>query len=91
MQYSDKWINCAMCGRQFLWDAGEQFWYRTKKLEHQPRHCKACRDVMRDQRHSTVRAYTQVNCERCGDATPVPFVPRGTKPVYCRTCMSLAI
>lgn len=91
MQYVDKWINCVMCGQQFLWDAGEQFWYRTKKLEHQPRHCKMCRDLLRDKRRTMPRAVTQVHCDRCGDSTAVPFAPIGVKPVYCRECMSLAI
>ncbi len=25
-------------------------------------------------------------CANCGQETTVPFVPRGTKPVYCSTC-----
>ena len=27
-----------------------------------------------------------VTCASCGQETTVPFVPRGTKPVYCSSC-----
>jgi CxxC-x17-CxxC domain-containing protein len=27
-----------------------------------------------------------VTCASCGQETTVPFVPRGTKPVYCSNC-----
>ncbi|NJN19427.1 MAG: zinc-binding protein [Oscillochloris sp.] len=32
------------------------------------------------------RVSYKVNCANCGQETTVPFVPRGTKPVYCSTC-----
>lgn len=28
-------------------------------------------------------------CERCHQATEVPFLPRGDRPVYCAECFSL--
>lgn len=28
----------------------------------------------------------KVTCANCGQETTVPFVPRGTKPVYCSNC-----
>ena len=88
MGYSDKWLVCADCGKQFMWDAGEQAWFRGKKLENEPRHCKACRDQRRDDRMHHLRHYSKVNCERCGSITYVPFVPLGIKPIYCRTCLT---
>ncbi len=45
--YADKWLVCNDCGRQFLWDAGEQAWYRLKKFFNQPKRCKNCRDRKR--------------------------------------------
>jgi CxxC-x17-CxxC domain-containing protein len=27
-------------------------------------------------------------CDRCGEVTEVPFVPRGDRPVYCSACFS---
>jgi CxxC-x17-CxxC domain-containing protein len=32
------------------------------------------------------RVAHKVNCANCGQETTVPFVPRGTKPVYCSSC-----
>ena len=88
MSYSNKWLVCADCGREFLWDAGEQAWYHEKKLANPPRHCKACRVHRRHLRLDVPREYSKVSCERCGSPTYVPFVPLGTKPVYCRMCLS---
>ena len=34
------------------------------------------------------RTMTQVTCANCGKETEVPFVPRGTRPVYCSDCYS---
>lgn len=48
--YADKWLVCAECGRQFLWDAGEQAWYRFKRFFNQPKRCKDCRDRKRNAR-----------------------------------------
>jgi len=44
-QFTDKWLICVSCGKQFLWDAGEQSWYRLTNLKNQPRHCKHCREA----------------------------------------------
>lgn len=90
MIFSDQWLICVECGRQFLWDAGEQAWYHVNKLEHPPKHCKVCRDRRRDKQHTEPRKYSRVNCERCGSLTFVPFVPHGIKPVYCRPCLMQA-
>ena len=75
MGYSDKWLVCADCGKQFMWDAGEQAWFRGKKLENEPRHCKACRDRRRDDRMHHLRHYSKVNCERCGSPNVRPVCP----------------
>jgi CxxC-x17-CxxC domain-containing protein len=32
------------------------------------------------------RVTHQTTCANCGQETTVPFVPRGTKPVYCSNC-----
>ena len=90
MDDSNKWLVCVDCGRQFLWDAGEQAWYRAKKLKHPPTHCKSCRVHKREVRLSTVREYSKVNCANCGAPTYVPFIPLGIKPVYCRMCLASA-
>jgi CxxC-x17-CxxC domain-containing protein len=88
MQFTDKWLICADCGRQFLWDAGEQAWYHDKSLENEPKHCRICRARRRDDRLHQPRQYFKTACERCGVTTFVPFIPHGTKPIYCRACIS---
>jgi CxxC-x17-CxxC domain-containing protein len=90
MGFSDKWIVCADCGRQFLWDVGEQLWYHEKHLANQPKHCKSCRDRRRAARLNEPRHYSKVSCDRCGNPTYVPFVPLGIKPIYCRSCLTAA-
>lgn len=32
------------------------------------------------------RALYSATCAQCGAETKVPFIPRGDRPVYCRTC-----
>jgi CxxC-x17-CxxC domain-containing protein len=34
------------------------------------------------------RVVHQVTCANCGQDTTVPFIPRGTKPVYCADCFA---
>lgn len=40
---SDQTINCADCGRDFIWSSEEQRFYRERKYE-RPKRCKACRE-----------------------------------------------
>lgn len=87
MNFKDKWLICVDCGLQFLWDVGEQAWYHSHHLRNQPKHCKACRNRRREAEMKEPRHYSKVNCAGCGASTFVPFVPRGTKPVYCRSCL----
>lgn len=32
------------------------------------------------------RVLHKTTCANCGQETTVPFIPRGTKPVYCSSC-----
>lgn len=34
---------CADCGKEFIWTAGEQEYYKTHGLENQPKRCPDCR------------------------------------------------
>jgi CxxC-x17-CxxC domain-containing protein len=88
MNFTDKWLICVDCGRQFLWDAGEQAWFSSKHLANQPKRCKACRGKRRDERLHQPSPSAQVVCAQCGAPTYIPFEPRGTKPVYCRMCLT---
>ncbi len=88
MLAGDKWLVCVECGREFLWDAGEQAWYQSKGLVNPPRRCKACREKRREEQLKQPRKYLTVSCVSCGAPAYVPFVPRGIKPIYCRSCYS---
>jgi CxxC-x17-CxxC domain-containing protein len=84
----DKWLLCVDCGHEFLWAIDEQAWYREKGLHNPPRHCKDCRHKRRADEEKQPRKYETVPCANCGKPAHVPFVPRGIKPVYCRSCYS---
>ncbi len=88
MSFVDKWLICEECGKKFLWDAGEQKWYYTKRLSNAPKHCKECRAKRRAERINKPRPYSKVSCDNCGSETIVPFIPLGIKPIYCRACMA---
>lgn len=47
MEPKDKWLVCVECGNTFLWDVGEQMWYRLKKFANEPKRCRKCRDKKR--------------------------------------------
>lgn len=36
----------------------------------------------------TPRQMHPATCDRCGEMTEVPFVPRGDRPVYCSECFA---
>jgi CxxC-x17-CxxC domain-containing protein len=96
----DQSINCADCGQQFLFTAGEQAFYATKGLTNAPTRCKACREVRKHQRAEGPRGprgrggpapggpreLHAVVCADCGAGTQVPFLPVANRPVYCKDC-----
>ncbi len=96
MIFTDKLIRCASCGEEFVFTAGEQEFYRSRGLTHEPTRCKGCRDVRKHSRGGEApganttsageREFTTVVCSECGTETRVPFVPTAGKPVYCRDC-----
>ena len=88
MVTDDKSLVCVDCDRAFLWDAGEQAWFQSRGLANPPKRCKGCRDKRRDAQLHQPRQYLTVSCMSCGGPAYVPFVPRGIKPVYCRSCFS---
>ena len=36
----------------------------------------------------TPRQMHPATCDRCGELTEVPFMPRGDRPVYCSECFA---
>ena len=89
VSFVDKLLNCRDCGKEFVFTAGEQQFYASKGLQHEPRRCNDCRNNRRqsDGGGSRVpRAMHDVICNSCGRLTQVPFVPTGSRPVYCLDC-----
>jgi len=87
--YVDKLLTCRDCGKEFVFTAGEQQFYASKGLQHEPRRCNDCRNNRRQSDGSASRAprvMHDVICNSCGRLTQVPFVPTGSRPVYCLDC-----
>jgi DNA-directed RNA polymerase subunit RPC12/RpoP len=51
---SDERIECVTCGRAFIWSAGEQRFYRERRLD-RPKRCPDCRSQRRDESRSGMR------------------------------------
>ena len=90
MELVDKSISCRDCGQDFLFTVGEQQFFQSKGLEHEPGRCPPCRAMYKRERGmgngQTAREYHDTVCAECGSAARVPFVPRNDRPVYCSSC-----
>ena len=89
MTYLDKTLTCRDCGREFTFTAGEQEFYAQRGLMNEPRRCYDCRQARRaggSGDGQRVREMHDVVCSNCGKPTQVPFLPTGTRPVYCTDC-----
>jgi CxxC-x17-CxxC domain-containing protein len=97
--FVDKTLTCRDCGQEFVFSAGEQEFYQARGLLNEPRRCPNCRAA----RRATVgradggmagarpqREMHDVICSNCGKMTQVPFVPTGSRPVYCMDCFQTA-
>jgi len=94
--FTDKTLTCSDCGREFLFSADDQEFFASRGYL-EPKRCRSCRANRRSDSGGQVRSdgpamsrpprqlYDAV-CANCGQATQVPFQPRGTRPVYCREC-----
>lgn len=81
----DKTLTCKDCGKDFVFTASEQDFYKEKGFENEPQRCKECRIAKKNAARGERRMYP-ATCAACGQETEVPFEPRGDKPIYCRDC-----
>lgn len=90
--FDDRLLTCRDCGKDFVFTAGEQQFYASKGLQHEPRRCVECRSNRRqaDGASRPQRVMHDVICNSCGRLTQVPFVPTGSRPVYCLDCFQSA-
>jgi CxxC-x17-CxxC domain-containing protein len=91
MEFQDKRLQCVDCGREFIFTAGEQVFFREKGLTNEPKRCRQCKNKQVAQMPSGNgpgfgRIETPVTCSQCGKETTVPFVPKQGRPVLCREC-----
>lgn len=94
-EFEDLSINCIDCGKDFVWTAGEQQFFRDKNLQNPPKRCKECKQAKNDRLAAIADAQASgikqrievtVSCARCGEVTTVPFYPSQGRPVFCRSC-----
>ena len=52
----DKTLVCQDCGKEFVFTAGEQEFYKEKGFVNEPKRCKACRDARKAQRRQRAEA-----------------------------------
>ena len=95
MEFIDRILVCADCGRDFVFTAGEQLFFFDKQFRNDPKRCKPCKS-----RRSSAQAQpgsgpaaagisrteTRTTCSACGIETTVPFKPTQGRPVLCRQC-----
>lgn len=95
IELQDRMIPCIDCGKDFLWSAGEQAFFRDKHLENPPKRCKDCKKAKNERLEAVAAAHksgvrqrieVRVKCAKCGEPTSVPFYPSQGRPVYCRSC-----
>jgi CxxC-x17-CxxC domain-containing protein len=94
-EFEDVSILCVDCGKDFIWTAGEQTFFRDKQLQNPPKRCKECKQAKNERLAAITAAQSSgvkqrievsVNCARCDAKTTVPFYPSQGRPVYCRSC-----
>jgi hypothetical protein len=49
-ELKDKTIKCKDCGTDFVFSAGEQKFFKAKKLANEPKRCKPCRAKKKEQK-----------------------------------------
>lgn len=90
MSFEDKTIVCRDCNSEFLFTSGEQEFYQSKGLAHEPGRCPTCRAIFKRERGNgydqPIREYHDTLCAECGQPARVPFIPRNDRPVYCSSC-----
>ena len=85
MEFQDRVLKCVDCGADFVFTAGEQFFFHDKQFKNDPKRCKQCK-AKRASGSARVRTETRTTCSECGTETTVPFKPTQGRPVLCRSC-----
>ncbi|MDO8617013.1 MAG: zinc-ribbon domain containing protein [Dehalococcoidia bacterium] len=100
--YQDKTLNCQDCNSAFTFSADDQQYHAEKGYTNEPKRCPTCRSSRRTSGgggsssygssggggYGSQREMHPAVCAQCGKQTQVPFLPSGTRPVYCSDCFS---
>jgi CxxC-x17-CxxC domain-containing protein len=95
MAFEEKQLECADCGKSFVFSSSEQEFFATMGYAHPPKRCPECRNARRAGRsggsdraggYGGARESFPAVCASCGVQTTVPFQPRTDRPVYCSDC-----
>lgn len=101
--YQDRTLTCGDCRNDFTFTAGEQEFHASKGFNNDPGRCPDCRSARKardgggrggersgggSSSGGFDRQMHPATCAECGQATEVPFIPSGARPVYCRNCYS---
>ena len=88
MAFEDRTLVCRDCGSSFIFGSGEQEFYQSRGLVHEPSRCPSCRSERRKTgfRSDEARTMYPASCASCGKESEVPFQPRQGRPVYCNDC-----
>ena len=95
MEFADRLLTCADCGREFIFTAGEQIFFFDKQFKNDPKRCKPCkckragtglRPGTGPAAAGLSRTETRTQCSECKIETTVPFKPTQGRPVLCRQC-----
>lgn len=96
MDFVDRILTCTDCGGEFIFTAGEQFFFLDKQFKNDPKRCKPCKSRRGAQTANATtggpaaagisRTETRTECSECGIETTVPFKPTQGRPVLCRQC-----
>ena len=81
----DETLVCKECGKEFVFTASEQEFFREKGFENKPKCCKECRYAKKNAVKAARTYYTTV-CSQCGGEARVTFKPSSDRPVYCSNC-----
>lgn len=85
MKFTDRVLICMDCSAEFVFTAGEQFFFHDKRFRNDPKRCKECK-AKRSSGNQRICPQTRTTCAECGEETSVPFKPTQGRPVLCRSC-----
>ena len=84
-EFQDETLVCRDCGKEFVFTAGEQSFYKEKGFLNKPKCCKPCRDAKKNA-NKPAREYFIATCSECGGEAKLTFQPSEDRPVYCSAC-----